>query len=176
MRIASSLLACGVLFCIPVFARADVHKGSDTPASDQEFLQNAAQSDMLHAHLGQLAEKNSTKRGVRDLGQEISQNDQADYRTLSDLAGKVGETIPKGIDNQGDRTIEQISRLRGSSFDRAFIHEIIASDKKELAAFEYEAQHAQNPNVKEYASGALPALKLHLYEAQDWVKYGDDKK
>lgn len=176
MRIASGLLACGVFFCIPVFAHADIHRGSEAPASDQEFLQNAAESDMLHAHLGQLAEKNSTTRGVRDLGQEISENDQADYRALSELAGKVGETIPKGIDNQGDRTIEQISRLRDSSFDRAFIQEIISSDKNELAAFEYQAQHAQNPNVKEYASSALPALKLHLYEAQDWVKYGSKKK
>lgn len=176
MRIGSSLLACGVLFCVPAFAHADIHKGGETPVNDQDFLQNAAESDMLHAHLGQLAEKNSTTRGVRDLGQEISQNDQADYRALSELAGKIGETIPKGIDNQGDRTIEQMSRLRDSSFDRAFIHEIISSDKKELAAFEYQAQHAQNPNVKEYASGALPALKLHLYEAQDWVKYGGQKK
>lgn len=176
MQIGSSLLACGVLFCVPMFAHADAHKGSGTPASDQEFLQNAAESDMLHAHLGQMAEKDSARHGVRDLGQEISQNDQADYRALSVLAGKAGETIPKSLDEQGIRTIEQMSRLRGRSFDDAFIHEVINSDKEELADFEYEAQHAQNANVKEYASDAVPARKLHLYEAQDWIKYGDDKK
>ena len=158
MRIETSMLVCGVLFCLPLLARSDTHGRSRTPANDQEFLRTAAESDMLHAHLGQLAEKNSTKRGVRDLGQEISQRDQADYRAVSVLAGKIGETIPKAIDDQGDKVIERISRLRGSSFDRAFIQEIIQSDKKELADFEYEAEYAQNPTVKSYASGALPAL------------------
>jgi putative membrane protein len=176
MRIQTSIAICGVLCCFPLFAKSNTPQASRTPASDQEFLQNAAESDMLHAHLGQMAEKNSTTRGIRDLGQEISQNDQSDYQALSTLAGKIGETIPKGIDDQGDRTIQRISHLRGSAFDHAFINEIIDSDKKELAAFQHESQHAQNAEVKAYASNALPALKLHLYEAQDWVKYGDHKK
>ncbi len=173
MRIQTSILICGALFCLPLFAKSDA---PTKPANDQEFLQTAAESDMLHAHLGQTAEKNSKRRGIRDLGQEISQNDQSDYRTLSALAGKIGATIPKGIDDQGDRTIQRISKLRGNSFDHAFIQEVIQSDKKELADFEHEAQHAQNPDVKAYANDALSALKLHLYEAQDWVKYGDDRK
>jgi predicted outer membrane protein len=173
MRVQTSILICGALLCLPLFAKSNA---PTKLASDQEFLQTAAESDMLHAHLGQMAEKNSTKRGIRDLGQEISQNDQADYRALGALAEKIGATIPKGIDEQGNRTIDRLSRLRGSSFDHAFIQEIINSDKKTLADFEHEAQHAQNPDVKAYASNALSALKLHLYEAQDWVKYGDDKK
>lgn len=173
MRMAIGILACGILCCFPLLARSG---NTETPASDQEFLQSAAESDMLHAHLGQMAEKNSTRRGIRDLGQEISQNDQADYRALSVLAEKSSLTIPKSIDDKGDQTIERMSPLRGSSFDQAFIREIIDSDKKTVAAFEQEAQHAQNASVKEYAGGALPALKLHLYEAQDWVKYGDHKK
>jgi putative membrane protein len=175
MRIKTSILACSLLFCLPLLARSNSRADSRTPANDQQFLQNAAESDMLHAHLGQMAEKNSTSRGIRDLGQEISQNDQADYRALGALADKTGETVPKGIDAQGYKTIERITGLRGS-FDHAFIQEVIQSDKKELADFEHEAQHAQNPEVKAYASGALKALKLHLYEAQDWVKYGGDKK
>lgn len=176
MRIETSILVCGVLCCLPLLARSDTRAGNASSANDQQFLQTAAESDMLHAHLGQMAEKNSRSRGIRDLGQEISQNDQADYRALSALSAKAGVTIPKGIDDQGNQTVERISRLRGSSFDRAFIREIIDSDKKELSAFQDEAQHAQNADVKAYASGALPALKLHLYEAQDWLKYGDHKK
>lgn len=176
MRIDRCVLVCGALFCLPLFAKSDTQTAGGHPATDQEFLRTAAESDMLHAHLGQMAEKNSTKRGIRDLGQEISQNDKADYQALTALGGKIGQTIPKDINDQGDKLIERISRLRGSSFDQAFIHEIIESDKKELAAFQHEAKHAQNPDVKEYASGALPALKLHLYEAQDWVKFGGNKK
>lgn len=136
----------------------------------------AAQSDMLHAHLGQMAEKQSTKRGVRDLGLEIRKNDSADYQQLSDLAAKTGKTIPKSINDKGDKTIERLSRLRGASFDHAFISELIDSDKRTVAAFEQKAQDAENPDVKTYASNALPSLKLHLNEAQDWVKYGGDKK
>lgn len=176
MRIKTTMLVCGVFFCLPLLARSGPRADSRIPTSDQDFLQTAAESDMLHAHLGQMAEKNSTRRGIKDLGQEINQNDQADYKALSMLAGKIGEAIPKGIDDQGDKTIERISRLRGSSFDHAFIQEVIESDKKEVAAFGQEAKQAQNPDVKAYASSALPALKLHLYEAQDWVKYGGKRK
>ncbi len=172
--VLTSFIGC-MLLAVPVLAQSESRTTANHP-SDQQFLQMAAESDMLHAHLGQMAEKLSTKRGIRDLGLEISKNDTADYQRLTELANKMGETVPKGIDDQGSRTINRLSHLRGASFDHAFIAEIVDSDKKTLAAFQQKAQDAQNPDLKAYAASALPNLKLHLYEAQDWVKYGDDKK
>jgi putative membrane protein len=163
------------LVATPALARSDSAANGKT-VTDQHFLQMAAESDMLHAHLGQMAEKLSTSLGVRDLGLEIRKNCTADYQQLSELAGKTGATIPKDVDAEGDKTIERLSRLRGGEFDRAFIKEVIESDKKAVDAFQQKAEDAQNPDLKTYASTTLPSLKLHLHEAQDWVKYGDDKK
>jgi|SRR6185312_6866883 len=169
-----SLAGCALL-TVPLLARSGT-RTEPTPATDQQFIKMAAESDMLHAHLGQMAEKQSARRGIRDLGLEIRKNDTADYQVLSDLSAKTGTTIPKGIDERGDKTINRLSRLKGVSFDHAFITEVIDSDKKTVATFEQKAKDAQNPEVKTYAANALPALKLHLNEAEDWVKYGDDRK
>lgn len=178
MRIETALLT-GLVGCAlvaaPVLARSDTAANGKT-TTDQHFLEMAAESDMLHAHVGQMAEKLSTSLGIRDLGLEIRKNCTADYQQLSELAAKTGGTIPKAIDAQGDKTIEGLSRLRGAGFDHAFINEVIDSDKKAIGAFGQKAQNAQNPDLKTYASSTLPSLKLHLHEAQDWVKYGDDKK
>jgi putative membrane protein len=173
MRIETALVA-GFVGCILIAAPALARPNK--PATDQDFLQMAAESDMLHAHLGQMAEKLSTSLGIRDLGMEIQKNCTADYQKLSELATKSGTSIPKSIDSRGDKTIEQLSRLRGARFDHAFIAEVIQSDKKAVDTFSQKAQDAQNPELKEYASSIVPSLKLHLHEAQDWVKYGDEKK
>src|SRR6185437_11226080 len=141
MRVESALLTglvCYALVAIPAFARSDT-AANGKAATDQDFLQMAAESDMLHAHLGQMAEKLSTSLGIRDLGLEIRKNCTADYQQLSELAARTGATLPKAIDAQGDKTIGRLSRLRGAGFDHAFIDEVIDSDKKAVDSFAKKA-------------------------------------
>lgn len=168
-------ITCCTLLAVPALARSKADHNAAS-ANDQDFFDLAGQSNMLQAHLGQMAETQSTQRGVRDLGLEIHQKNTSDYQNLTELAAKAGAMVPKAIDQGGNKTIDRLSKLRDATFDRAFIHEIVQSDKKLIDLYERKAKDAKSPEVKQYATNALPNLKLHMYEAQDWNKYGQAKK
>ena len=50
------------------------------------------------------------------------------------------------------------------------MEEMVKDHKKDIAAFEKQAEHGQNAQVKEWATKTLPTLKEHLNLAQSTEK------
>ena len=114
MKTIMTGLCCLALCCTPVFAQ-----GGTLSKSDQAFLKMAAETDMTEAHMGQMAQDQASEQGVKDLGQALIQDHTKDYNTLSQLATKLGATIP-----QRDRRLEsgphpQFGAPEGKEFRQA---------------------------------------------------------
>jgi putative membrane protein len=167
-RIVLMTIVCGAVLSAPVFAR---RRARTKPFNDRDFVNMAAQAEMLQAHIGEMANTHSQQPGVRDLGGQISRQKISSYNELSMLAAKLGIAIPKGIDKGGNRTIARLDHLSGTAFDREFVKEESATAQREVAAFQRASQEAQNPGLKQYAAGALPNLKLNYQETQDFEHY-----
>ena len=77
MKLAITTVCCVVLCSIPAFAQ----KG---PAmSDQQFLDFAAQTDLVEAHIGQLAQTAGSSRSVKDYAQILATDHTSDYQTVA---------------------------------------------------------------------------------------------
>lgn len=150
--------------CFALFAVTGYTASLDN--ADQQFLIAAAKTDMTEAHKGEMAETLADRPDVRDFAKALVQDHTESYRSLADLAGKTGISIPKGINTGKDATIQQLGHLKGASFDRAFERDEIASHRRTLEIFKREAAHAKDPDVKAYASSRIPVLEKHLRLAE----------
>jgi putative membrane protein len=143
--------------------------------TDAAFLSMAAQADMTAAHLGQMAQNRAVTNPLKDFGKTLTDDHTSDYHALTALSTKTGETIPKAIDKQNVRVIENLDRLHGKTFDRQFLANQTLEHEKLIKAFKQEADHGSNPDIKSYANKTLPVLERHLHEAQDLVKNSSAK-
>lgn len=131
--------------------------------TDQQFIDLAAQTDMVEANLGQLAESVAAAQGVKDYGQMLATDHTQDYGQLSSAAQQSSLTVPNAIDAAHNKTmIDPFQKLKGAAFDHKYVQEMIAGHTKAIAIYKKEAADAQNAAIKTYAQTALPVLQKHL--------------
>jgi putative membrane protein len=138
--------------------------------TDQQFVDMVAQTDMLEAHLGQMAAEQAASQDVKDYANMLVTDHTANYQQLTALGATAGFTVPKGLDAAHDRMIAPFEKLKGAAFDTRYIHEMIAGHTEAIGVFTKEAADAQNADLKSFASATLPTLQKHLDGAKNLEK------
>jgi putative membrane protein len=161
MKRALSAVCCLFVFVVPALAQ------KAAPMSDQEFLNTAAQTDMVEVHLGNLAQDAASSQAVKDYGHMLASDHTQDYQKLQNLAQQAGFTLPTAIDTDHNKSlIAPLHKLNGKAFDHAYIQDMVAGHTAALALYRKEAQAATNPALRSYAQDTLPALQKHLDAAK----------
>ncbi len=165
MKRLLSAFCCIALSAIPVLAQK---KTATAPAmTDQQFVDFAAQTDMVEADLGQLAQDVAALQPVKDYGQMLLTDHTNDFAQLHVIAQQANLTVPAAIDAENVKTtIAPFHKLKGEAFDHHYIHEMVVGHTKAIEIYKKEAADAQNPAVKSYAEQALPVLQKHLDHAK----------
>jgi putative membrane protein len=173
MKRVLSAFCCVALLGTPLVAQHHhAAKAAAAPATltDQQFIDMAAQTDMLEAHLGQMAADQASSQDVKDYAQMLVTDHTADYQQLGALAAKDNFTVPKGLDDEHYKMTVPFEKLKGATFDARYAHAMIEGHTKAIAVYTKEAADAQNPDVKSYASATLPTLQKHLDGAKNLLK------
>ena len=154
-------VCCVVLCSTPALAKVKAAKAA--AMSDQQFVDFAAQTDMVEANLGQLAQSVAASQPVKDYAQMLVTDHTKDFNQLYNVAQEATLTRPVAIDAEQNKTmIDPFQKLKDAAFDRRYIHEMIAGHTKAIAIYKKEAADAQNPALKTYAEETLPVLEKHL--------------
>jgi putative membrane protein len=156
--------------CLALLAAAGIAYAASLSKVDKQFMVMAAKTDMIEANEGQLAENQAARKDVKDFAKTLVQDHTESYQHLTKLAAKTGVSIPKGIDGTKDRTIQQLTHLKGDRFERQFTRDEIAAHRRAIATFKNEAAHGQDTEVKAYAAKMIPVLEKHLHLAEECVK------
>ena len=149
---------------------AGMVNGASLSKADRDFMNMAAKTDMTQAHIGHMAEDQASRTDVKDFAKTLTQESTESYRSLAELAAKDGVSIPNGIDTARDRNIRQLNHLKGARFDREFARDEIAANRRELALFQREAAHGQDPDVKGLAGSMVPQLEKQLHAAEECAR------
>jgi putative membrane protein len=165
MKRVLSAFCCIALAAIPALAQK---KAAGAAAmTDQQFVDFAAQTDMVEANLGQLAQTAAASQPVKDYGQMLVTDHTNDFAQLHVAAHEANLTVPDAIDAQHDKAmIDPFQKLKGAAFDHRYVHEMVEGHTKAIEIYKKEAADAQNPAVKSYAEQALPTLEKHLDKAK----------
>jgi putative membrane protein len=139
------IVCCGLLCFLAVPAQTRKTAPAAAPMTDQQFVDFAAQTDMVEANLGKLAESAASSQQVKDYGHMLASDHTKDFHELNFVAQKVNLKVPDAID---------------------------AGHTKAIAIYTREAGEQRNPALKDYAESALPVLQKHLDNARSLEKKG----
>lgn len=165
MKNMLSALGCLVLFSLPALAQNKA--AASAPMTDQDFVNFAAQTDMVEANLGQLAQDVAAKQPVKDYGGMLATDHTADFQKLQAAATQVGLNVATAIDAGHNKSmIGPMHALKGAAFDHKYIEDMVTGHTKALAIYNKEASDATNATIKTYAQDAIPVLQKHLDDAK----------
>ncbi len=171
-------VCCLSMIAVPVLAQHH-HDKAATKASmtDQQFVDLAAQTDMVEANLGQLAQDASDSQPIKDYGTMLTTDHTNDYQQLKAAAQEANLNVPDAIDAEHDKAmVGPMHKLKGAAFDHKFIAAMVSGHTQAIEVYKKEADDAQSPAIKSYAQTALPVLQKHLDDAKDLEKSGAEKK
>ena len=155
-------ICCLALVSVPALAQKTA-----APMSNQKFVDFAAQTDMVEANLGQLAQEVGTTQAVKDYGKMLTADHTSDYQQLQTAAQQAGLKVPTAIDAEHDKAmVGPMHALKGAAFDKKFSHDMVVGHTQAIAIYQKEADEGQNPALKQYAQNALPVLQKHLDNAK----------
>ena len=161
MKRILSVVCCIALCSMPALTQEKAARGSGM--SDQQFVDFAAQTDMIEANLGQLAQSVASSQPVKDYAQMLVTDHTNDFNQLYGIAHQANLNVPDAIDAEHNKMmIDPFEKLKGAGFDHRYIHEMIEGHTKAIAVYKKEAADAQNAALKSYAEQTLPALQKHL--------------
>lgn len=161
MKRTLSAVCCLLVFVVPALAQ------KAAPMSDQKFLEIAAQTDMVEAHLGNLAQDSASSQAVKDYGRMLVADHTQDFQKIQDIARQAGLTMATAIDAEHNKSlIAPLHKLKGKAFDHTYIQDMIAGHTAAIALYKKEAQDATNPAIRSYAQDTLLTLEKHLDAAK----------
>lgn len=168
MKRVLSAVCCLALCAAPALAQK---KAMGAAMTDQQFVDFAAQTDMVEANLGQLAQNVASSQAVKDYGQMLVTDHTKDMGDLSTAAQGASLTVPTAIDSAHNKAmIDPFQKLKGAAFDRKFAMEMVAGHTKAIAVYKKEATDAKNPGLQTYAQNAVSVLEKHLDAAKTLEK------
>lgn len=145
-------------------AKAQVNPTLST--SDAAFMTTAARGGMAEVQLGQLAQRNGRSAAVKRFGQRmVTEHGQANQALMA-LAQQKQIAPPDGVGAHHQQTYDDLARMRGSAFDRAYAEAMVQNHQQDLEAYRLEAQNGTDPDVKAFAARHVPILEEHLRMAQ----------
>ena len=145
-------------------AKAQVNPTLST--SDATFMTEAARGGLAEVEMGQLAQRNGRSPAVKRFGQTmVSQHGRSNQEMMA-LAQQKQITPPSSIGAEHQSVYDDLSKLRGAAFDRAYAQAMVRDHQEDLRAYQEEAANGTDPDVKAFAARQVPTLQEHLRMAQ----------
>lgn len=152
------------------FAMAYATAAAAADATTQRFAQQAAVDGIAEVELADLALERASSNEVKALANHIKQDHQQANDKLKSIASSKGVDVPAQTDDKHRREKERLAKLQGNEFDQAYVKAMIKEHEKDIKAFEKQAKGGKDPELKAFATEALPKLRAHLDHAKQIEK------
>lgn len=171
LQVMTVALGLGVLSIDVGYAQASDAPASDVPASgtqlspaDQQFVQDASQSDATEIAASRVALKNSNDPHVKKFAQQMIVDHTKLAHGMAALAAKKGLATTPSADSA---LVGKLQTLKGREFDQAYVEQIgVDAHQRAVDLFQAESQSGTDSQLKAAAGHALPTIRHHLAMAQ----------
>lgn len=168
MTVAVSLSAASIG---AAYAQASDAPASDAPVSgtklspaDQQFVQDASQSDATEIAASKVALKNSSDPHVKKFAQQMITDHTKLSHAMAALVSKKGFTSTPSADSA---LVGKLQTLKGKDFDQAYVEQIgVEAHQRAVDLFQQESSSGTDAQLKAAAQHALPTINHHLAMAQ----------
>jgi predicted outer membrane protein/sporulation protein YlmC with PRC-barrel domain len=144
-------------------AQADQPRpGEAIPASD--FVAKAAIGSMFEIQSSELVKDRTRNEQVRQFADRMIRDHRAASDRLKAVSGN--QTVPANLDQQHQKTLEQVRSANDDRIDRVYIDLQVQAHKDAVAMFDRYGQTGDDPRLKQFAQQTLPNLREHLQAAE----------
>jgi putative membrane protein len=160
---------CLTLCAVPASAKSKAK--ATASMSDQQFVAFAAQTDMVEANIGQLAEAAADATPIKDDAKLVVANRTSDYHRLFDAAHESSLTVPTAIDEEmNKKVVGPFHGLKGPAFDRRYAREMSTRDAIAIEVFQRESVASKDGALKSYAAQSLIVFRKRIADAKNLEK------
>jgi putative membrane protein len=153
-----------VFAAVFVFGAGATAMAAAAPLNNSAFLHYAIQDDNAGVKFGALAEKRGSTPEVRQFGTTLRTDNEAARTQAVETAKTAGVTAPVGMSGNATRVYNDLAKLSGPAFDKAFARAVVAQRQKEVETF--TAKAGETGKVSDLAKDQLPTLQKQLQTAQ----------
>lgn len=136
-------------------------------SSEKEFMTNAARGGMLEVQLGRLASEKGSSPEVKQFGERMVTDHSQLGQRLQQMASNMNVTPEQQLGPEQQNTVSRLEKLSGKAFDREYMRAMVSDHAKDISEFERAANQATNPDIRQFASEALPTLREHQRMARE---------
>jgi len=140
--------------------------GASVPAADKSWAQKAAVGGLAEVEMGKLAQQKASNNQVKQFGSHMVADHSKANDELKQVASSKGLTLPSDLDATHKNKMAKLEKLSGAQFDRAYMTEMVADHKKDVAEFRKQSTSGKDSDLKGFAAKTLPTLEDHLKMAQ----------
>jgi putative membrane protein len=155
------------LGCWAVLAHSNGNTGARPSVNDELFAKKAAQGAIAEVRLGHLAADKGLSEAVKRFGRRMVEDHTRSAEVLKEVAQKEGISAPMEMDAKQRAMFEELSKLTGAEFDKAYARDMVKDHQEDVADFTSEASGGQKSAMRSFASETLPSLKEHLKLARE---------
>src|ERR1700744_339914 len=131
-------------------------------SDDAKFATAAAVGGMAEVALGKLAVSKTSNAAIKDFANMmITDHGQANTE-LASIASAKNITLPTEPDSAHLKKADELSKLSGTKFDKAYVDAMIDGHKKTLDLMNNEAKNGSDSTLKAFAAKVAPTVQKHL--------------
>ena len=171
---AAALVAAPAVFAQSIGEKTGVNSALGISPTTQDFVKEAANSDMLEIATAKVAEEKGNPEEKKFAEQMI--NDHT--KTTTDLKGMVssGEVkadLPTSLDESSQKKLDKLRDTKASAFSGEYDPMQVSAHKDAVSLFERYSKSGDNAKLKDWAGKTLPTLRHHLDMAEALNKARD---
>jgi putative membrane protein len=142
---------------------------------DAMFMRHAAAASLAEIQAGRIALGKASSAQVKQLAQRIIDDHTKANDQLMSIAQRKQVSLPSAPMPMQKQEADHLKTLSGAEFDRAYAQAMVTDHRKAIKMFGMESQNGTDPDLKQFASATLPALKQHLQMAEEIAGSGGNQ-
>lgn len=131
-------------------------------SDDAKFATAAANGGMAEVALGKLALTKTTNASIKDFANMMVTDHSKANDELMAIAKAKNITLPSEPDSAHIKKMNDLSRMNGADFDKAYVSAMIDGHKKTLDLMNGEAKNGSDTTLKAFAAKTAPIVQSHL--------------
>ena len=145
---------------------------SGLSSGDSEFVHKQLAMGTAEVELGKLAQQRGNHADVKNYGQMMETDHRIAGEELKEIAHRADAKYAEHDDAAKDAREEhlelrdELAKLSGRDFDKRYLDEMIKDHEKGIDQLESKAEHADNPQIREWAGKTVLKMRNHLAKAK----------
>ncbi|MCW2238659.1 DUF4142 domain-containing protein [Azospirillum canadense] len=156
-----TLMLASALAALAVATPSLAQQRGSLDKADRTFVEKAASGGLAEVEMGQMAQQKAQNDQVRQFGQRMVDDHSRANQQLQQIAANNNITLPSGPDSKHRTKSQEMQKLSGARFDRAYMQDMVQDHRQDIALFEKEAKQGKNADLKQFAEQTLPTLREH---------------